>query len=99
MNGAPVFYKDWHSAGVIFVKDLVSQNKFLNYNNFCMKYSVRTNILLYLGLLAAIPVEWKRIIFDRCDHVDINQDVIEKSYISISNIDLCKKQQSMYMNT
>ena len=58
-----------------------------------MKYSVRTNILLYLGLLAAIPVQWKQIIYDRCDHVNINQDVIEKSYISISNIDLCYLQQ------
>ena len=42
-------------------------------------------------LLAAVPVQWKQIIYDRCDHVNINQDVIEKSYISISNIDLCKK--------
>ena len=61
-----VLYNSWLQAGVIYIKDLIDANgSFLEYGEFCTKYNLQTNRLLYYGIIHSIPNPWKKIIKDR----------------------------------
>ena len=53
-----VYYQSWHKAGVIRIKDSFCENNFLNSNDFCRKFTIKTNFLTYYGLCSSIPQKW-----------------------------------------
>ena len=57
VNNSPVYYKKWYDKGVRFVYDLLDGNgNFLSYNDFQIKYHIRTNFIQYYGLRESIKV-------------------------------------------
>ena len=56
-----VFYKKWYTKGIRCLKDLLKENyTLLSYNEFKTKYSIKTNELVYMGLIDAVPKLWKK---------------------------------------
>jgi hypothetical protein len=50
----PFFYKSWLDKGVNIIEHLFDfNNKFLCFPDFCKKYSVQTNVLMYQGVTNA----------------------------------------------
>ena len=57
VNNSPVYYKKWYDKGVRFINDLLDGNgKFLSYNDFQIKYHIRSNFIQYYGLRESIKV-------------------------------------------
>ena len=52
------YYQSWHKAAVIRIKDIFCENNFLTFNNFCHKFTIKTNFLTYYGLCSLIPLKW-----------------------------------------
>ena len=51
-----VFYQDWFDQGVYSVCDIPdSSGMYLNFADFCRKFSVKCNFLTYFQVLSAIP--------------------------------------------
>ena len=61
IRGKIVFFKDMHMRGINRIKDLRGENnEFLTYEEFIIKYpNIRTNFLLYHGLINAMPENYK----------------------------------------
>ena len=58
-----VFYKELYEKNNIYVKDLLNKNnKFMCYNELKEKYKTKTNYLLFMGLIQAIPTKYKYIL-------------------------------------
>ncbi len=65
MDGHSVFWKTWYDKGVIFTQDLLNTNlEWMSFEEFKMKYKIKTNFLKYFGLLSAVKQAMK--------HLDIN---------------------------
>lgn len=63
IQGKPIFYCHWYTKGVVTVNDIQNlDGTLLNYNEFCAKFDIKVNFLLYNGLIAAIPKGWKRVL-------------------------------------
>lgn len=53
----------WHSKGISSVHHLLNLNGcFLTYEEFNVKYNVKSSFIEYAGILAAIPHDWKNVI-------------------------------------
>ena len=58
-----VFYKELYEKNIIYVKDLLNKNnKFMCYNELKEKYKTKTNYLLHMSLIQAIPTKYKDIL-------------------------------------
>ena len=56
IGGKTVFYQDWFDQGVFSVCDILdSSGMYLNFADFCRKFSVKCNFLTYFQVLSAIP--------------------------------------------
>ena len=60
IGGRPIFWKPQISRGLIYIKDLLSQNHWKS--AICMNQSFGLTIMEYNQLLSAIPVSWKKLI-------------------------------------
>ena len=61
VEGNSVYWKSWHTAGVLKIKNLLNENnKFLTYEQFSQKFSLKTPFTHFCRLLSAIPREWRR---------------------------------------
>ena len=59
--GKSVYWENWHVAGILRIKDLLEEDgKFLSYGNFLRKFGLATPFTNLWGLIAAIPLGWKR---------------------------------------
>jgi len=55
-----IFFNAWFDK-ICILKDLLDSNlDFLTYEEFKLRYQLRTNFLTYYGLINAIPQEYKR---------------------------------------
>ena len=51
-----MFYQDWFDQRVYSICDILdSDGMYLNFADFCRKFSVKSNFLTYLQILSAIP--------------------------------------------
>ena len=55
VNNQYIFYNEWYSKGVRFIKDFINNNEqFYKYNEFVNKYNIQTNFLTYQGIINTI---------------------------------------------
>ena len=55
IEGKSIYYKEWHSRGVIFIQDLCdSQGNWLTFEAFVTKFGIRTNYLRFFGIVSAV---------------------------------------------
>ena len=51
-----MFYQEWFAQGVYSICDILdSSGMYLNFADFCRKFSVECNFLIYFQVLSAIP--------------------------------------------
>ena len=62
VGGVSVYYKKWHEAGVIKIKDIFQNNAFLSFPEFCSRFKIKANFLTYHGVCHSIPREWVNIL-------------------------------------
>ena len=56
IGGKTVFYQNWFDQGVYSICDILdSSGMYLNFADFCRKFSVKSNFLTYFQILSAIP--------------------------------------------
>ena len=72
-----IFYEKWYLKGVVRIKDLTQNNKFLSYEEFADKYDLRCNPLEYYGVVNAIPDNWRRMIKQNKDPEAVKRKCIE----------------------
>ena len=63
--GKPIYWKDWHAAGIERICDLLNENsKLLSYEDFCRKTGpIRPPFTNFYGLTTAIP---DKILMETC---------------------------------
>ena len=55
IDNMPIYYKNWHKAGINFQNDLLDENlHFLTFDAFKEKFSVKTNFLQYQSVVSAV---------------------------------------------
>ena len=55
IDNKPIYYKNWHKAGINFQNDLLDENfHFLTFDAFKEKFSVKTNFLQYQSVVSAV---------------------------------------------
>ena len=70
IGGKTVFYQDWFDQGVYSICDILdSDGMYLNFADFCRKFSVKSNFLTYFQILSAIP---KRLLVKARDSLGTN---------------------------
>ena len=58
-----IYYKHWESAGVSFIGDLFcDRSDFLSFNNFKIKFKVRTNFIEYGAVVKAIKSSFQELL-------------------------------------
>ena len=56
IGGKTVFHQDWFDQAVNSISDILdSSGKYLNFADFCRKFSVKSNFATYFRILSAIP--------------------------------------------
>ena len=51
-----MFYQEWFAQGVYSICDILdSSGMYLNFADFCRKFSVKCNFLIHVQVLSAIP--------------------------------------------
>ena len=80
----PVFYKRWYNVGIRYISDLVTNNKWKSIQEIAEEYYINLGLLEYLGILNAVPVQWRRLIKEYNDEIPREDE-------GTSNIDnICK---------
>ena len=64
IDGKPIFFLSWYQKGVIKIRDLLVDGRFLSITEFQDKYGLKVNFLKYYGLLSAIPSRWKKFLWE-----------------------------------
>ena len=56
MDGKSVYWKEWHEAGILRIKDLTDENnRFLKLDKFLLKTGLKAPFTELYGLISAIP--------------------------------------------
>ena len=83
IDGKSVYWKEWHEAGILRIKDLLDQNnKFLTFDKFLLKTGLKAPFTELYGLISAIPYRWKCAL--RPGFIVDNQDMEQNATIEIS---------------
>ena len=83
IDGKSIFFLSWYQKGVIKIRDLLNDGRFLSRAEFQEKYGLKVNFLKYFGLLSAIPSGWKNFLLNS-PHIPSNKAV--KDYLTPSNV-------------
>ena len=60
IGGKSVYWKEWHEAGILRIKDLLDENnRFLTLDTFPLKTGLKAPFTKLYGLISAIPYRWK----------------------------------------
>ena len=62
VGNKPIFNKVWYNAGILCIKDLLIENRFMSQQELEAKYNINTDFLFYYGIKTAIPCRWLEII-------------------------------------
>jgi hypothetical protein len=61
IGGKLVHYKEWQKKGLNYLQDILDENgNLLSINQIEYKSHMQCKVMQYNSLLAAIPIEWKR---------------------------------------
>jgi len=86
-NGSPLFYTKWINAGIIYLKDIVIGNRFINMTELTNIIKCPTNFAKLGKLLNTIPREWRLKVK--------NNDVCSGKECTMFNINEKKKHMSV----
>ena len=90
-----VYYQSWRKAGVIRIKDIFCKNNFLTFNDFCRKFTIKTNFLTYYGLCSSIPKKWIRLLKQSNPNTPTNLEYVGK--IPLSKLS-CKSASRVFVS-
>lgn len=79
IGGQPLLYRNWCTAGIYFIDDLLDNNRFMSLEIFNEKYNIDVNFVEYYGIVNAIPRDWKLILREHNEHIVM----INNTYIDI----------------
>ena len=83
IHGKSVYWKEWHEAGILRIKDLLDENnRFLTLDKFILKTGLKASFIKLYGLKSAIPYRWKGAL--RPGFIMDNQDMEKNTTIEIS---------------
>ncbi len=61
INNTPIYNEHLYQNGVVSINDLIGNDrKFYTYEDLTAKYEITINRLFYMGIIDAIPKEWKK---------------------------------------
>ena len=85
IDGKSVYWKEWHEAGILRIKDLLDENnRFLTLDKFLLKTGLDAPFTKLYGLISAIPYRWKCAL--RPGFITNNQDMEQNTTMEISVI-------------
>ena len=85
IDGKSVYWKEWHKAGILRIKDLQDENnRFLTLDKFFSKTGLKAPFTKLYGLISAIPYRWKCALRPGC--IMNNQDTEPNTTMEISAI-------------
>ena len=86
IDGKSVYWKEWHDAGILRIKDLLDEsNRFIIPNKFLIKTGLKVPFIKPLfGLISAIPSRWKCAL--RPAFIMNNQDMEQNTTMVINAI-------------
>ena len=72
-----VFRKNWCKKGVFFINDLMERDDgFMTLEGFNNKYNLNVNFIDFLGLINAVPREWRQTILNSTPFEEVNNKYI-----------------------
>ena len=93
IDGKSVYWKEWHDAGILRIKDLLDEsNRFITPNKFLIKTGLKAPFTKLFGLISAIPFRWKCAL--RPAFIMNNQD-IEQNTTKVINAITSKKARNI----
>ena len=93
IDGKSVYWKEWHDAGILRIKDLLDEsNRFITRNKFLIKTGLKAPFNKLFGLISAIPFRWKCAL--RPAFIMNNQD-IEQNTTKVINTITSKKARNI----
>ena len=61
INNSPVFYRRWYNKNIQYIGDLIDENGLLlTYEQFQIKYNLRTNFIEYMGIRTSVETYIRR---------------------------------------
>lgn len=85
INKKAIFYKTLYDAGIISINDLLNnEGKLLKYKEFTERYNIQFNSLQYMGIIDAIPKQWRQIL-NRCNFPTNLINNTEEPHIAIND--------------
>ena len=77
-GGETIFYRQWSTAGINFVNDLINeQGRLLDQEEFENLYNIEENFVSYYSVISAIPREWKEVISNEGKLEEVDKNVIK----------------------
>ena len=85
IDGKSVYWKEWHEAGIIRIKDLLDENNgFLTPDKFLLKTGLKAPFTKLFGLISAIPYRWKCAL--RSGFIMNNEDMEQNTNMEITRL-------------
>ena len=77
--GSLLFIKSMYDVGILYVKDLVMNDRFATYEELVELYGMPLNVMDYNKVVAAVPHMWKRaaVVEQDCEDVSKFNDLME----------------------
>ena len=95
IDGKSVYWKEWHEAGIIRIKDLLDENNgFLTPDKFLLKTGLKAPFTKLFGLISAIPYRWKCAL--RSGFIMNNEDMEQNTNMEINAI-TSKKARNIFI--
>ena len=58
-----IIYKKWYDKNILYVADLIVENRWMNVHEVSKKYGFKANFLELRSLISCMPAHWKHILF------------------------------------
>ena len=95
IDGKSVYWKEWHDAGILRIKDLLDEsNRFITPNKFLIKTGLNARFTKLFGLISAIPFRWKCALRPAFIFIMNNQDA-EQNTTKVINAITSKKARNI----
>ena len=77
-GGETIFYRQWSTAGINFVNDLINeQGRLLDQEEFENLYNIEENFVSYYSVISAIPREWKEVISNEGKLEEVDKHIVK----------------------
>ena len=93
IGGKSIYWKEWHTAGIDRLEDLLDENNsFLGYHQFCKKTALKPPFSKFFGLISAIPSKWKQTLRSG---INLNSQETSKPDQTFLNKGTCKSIRNL----